>query len=425
MRGESGDCSFVDLGLLIVLLVASLAAGTTLPRMESYIVVAFAYFVVLSICYLRGTLGLRASSAVLTPLRVLWAVFIIVFLLTPTPRAALRLGAFMVFSVITLIVIPGTFSRETFVDALALVAAGVAALAVPLSQGSLLDGQLGSGIWNVLHLVIGTDFAIPVLTSIFVNPNYLAMLSAFGIIAAVGFGRTTTRRPIAFLFIALCTFSLLVSRGRAASLGLVGGVVLYIAYYLRGTKAVVPLISLGVVGGVVVFSVVIGASSGLPFTASMFSHRSEIWSAALRAIEARPLLGWGLIDTQRVIFEHGGPLIRGNMPGTHNSYLRMFLLTGIVGGIAYLALCSAIVYRAVIATRDKSVISGVLLSLLALALAAQLFGGSTLFGLSIGSIYASLIAGYSQNGHRVRWESSDLLQRVSSKQSQRVTDSSD
>ena len=395
--------------LLGALLIAGLAAGTSLPRMHAYLLVTGVYAVVLSLCYIRGTLAVGYGRAVLYPTVALWVVFAVVLVLYPTERATLRAGAFIVFSAINLFVVPATFPREQFVDTLAIVAAAVAALAIPLAYPSLQAGQKGLGVWVLSHPLMGTDIATPVLTSIFWNPNYLSAVSAFGFVAVIGFARTRRRWWIAVVLGATCLIGLIASSGRAATLALAGAVVLYLAYLAGGTNATIPVVCTGIIGGVFLFILALGGVLGIDLPTSFFNNRQGLWEATINAIRDQPLLGYGLVDTPPILAEYGAPTPSGNTFGSHNSYLRMFLQTGLIGGVLYSLLCGGALVRSIGATRDGVAISGVLLSLLGVFFTLQLFNGSTLFGLSLISSFGALILGFSQHPDR-RIEFRSLLQ---------------
>ena len=135
---------------------------------------------------------------------------------------------------------------------------------------------------------------------------------------------------------------------------------------------------------------------GVDLSTSLFNNRREWWRAAINAVENRPLFGYGLVDTPPILAEFGAPTPSGNTFGTHNSYLRMFLQTGIFGGVLYLALCGGVLVRSIGATSDGVAVSGVLLSLLGVFFTLQLFNGSTLFGLSLISLFGALSLGFNQ-----------------------------
>lgn len=392
--------STVGLGLMVCLLISSLAAGTPLPQMWAYLITAAIYGIVLLICHLREPLSVRYNRSVLYSIALLWVVFVVAFALHPTGKATLRIGSFILFSAINLFVIPSIFTREQFVDGLAIVSTMVAGLAIPLALPSLVAGKKGLGIWQMSGQIMGTHVTGPVLTSIFWAPNYLAATSALGLIALIGFSRVQRRRRLAVVFAVFCLIGLVSSGGRAATLALVGAVILYLSYWIGGTKAIIPVIVIGVVAGLFLFGLAFGSVFGLDLSASFFNRRSGLWGAAVRAVHDRPLLGWGLVDTPPILAAHGAPTPSGNTLGSHNSYLRMFVQTGIVGGVLYLVMCAAVLLRSVNATHDGTTVSGVLLSLLGAFLTIQLFNGSTAFGLSLISSFGALIMGFGQNPDR-------------------------
>lgn len=376
----------------MVLLTVTLVPATGIPRMIAYGVVAVVYISVLVACYVRGELTIAYSRPVLYLTGALWAVFLLAFVLNPTPRSLLRTGAFIVFSGIVLFVIPGTFSQEEFFDSFSILATVVGGMALPLAAPAILFGGSEIGVWSGASFLAGTVIDLPALTSVFWNPNYLAAFSALGLIATLGFAREVQRQRFAAFCGIVCLSALLLSQGRAAFLAALGGVVLYIAFRAGGTRLATPLVIVGVVGSAVFFVLIFVSVFGVSVPVSLLNNRGGLWTAAVAAIGERPVLGWGLINTPQVLLDYGAP----SSAGTHNSYLRMFLMTGIVGGILYLAIVGVVLYRTLQAADRALPTSGVILSLLGVIFTLQLFNGSTLFGLSLVSLLSGIIVGYAQ-----------------------------
>lgn len=378
--------------LLTILLGVALVPATGVPRMMSYGIVAVVYTLVLVTCYIRGELAVAYNRPTLFLIGSLWAVFLLVLILNPTPRSFLRTGAFIIFSGIVLFVVPGTFSREEFFDTLSIIATVVGGMAIPIAAPALLAGDSGVGVWRSSNSLLGSGVDLPVLTSVFWNPNYLAALSTLGLIALIGYTRDTRRRRFAVFCGILCLSALLLSQGRAALLALLGGAVVYVAFRAGGARLATPVIVVGVVGAALFFALIFVSVFGVSVPPSLLNNRGGLWTAALTAVGERPVLGWGLINTPEILLNYGAP----TSAGTHNSYLRMFLMTGIVGGALHLALVGVVLYRTLL-FEDRSVPApGVLLSLLAATFTLQLFNGSTLFGLSLVSLLSGIIIGYGQ-----------------------------
>ncbi|WP_193361385.1 O-antigen ligase family protein [Halococcus hamelinensis] len=385
-----------NLLLLLVLLLASLLVGIEIPEGIAYVAVAAVYGIVLIICFVRGRLGIAYSRTFLYLIGVLWAIFVLNVALNPTPRSLLRGISFIVFSALTLFVVPGTFSREEFIDALSIVAVAVGLVAIPIGASTLLSTGSGFGVYATSGTLLGTGIELPVLMSIFENPNYLATLSALGLVASFGLADGSRRREIAILFGGVCLLSLVLSQGRAGFLALVGGGIVYIVYRIGGARFATPVVVLGILCAALFFVFAVVSIGGLRVPESVLNNRQGLWSAAIAAISERPFLGWGLIDTPQILADHGAPTPAGHVFGTHNSYLRMFLISGISGGVLYLGAIGYTLYRSLRVEENSQGSAGLPLALLVVVLIIHMFNGSTIFGLSFVSLFSALVIGYGQ-----------------------------
>ena len=402
----------LDVILLLCLLAAVLSAATPVPQRIGYLLATGTYAVVLAISFVRGRLAVRFDRVVLVPVIALWAVFLVEYWLHPD-GTTLRTGTYIVFSALNLFVVPATFPREAFIDALAVVSAVVAGIALPLVW---FDVMYNGGLLGVWH-------SSKYLDSVLTNPNKLSALSAFGFVAMFGVARSRRRKWVAVVGGGCCLVGLAVSQGRAAALGVVGAVVLLGVYRLFGTRAVVGVTVIGIAGAAVLFRLALGPIGGIEATRGVseaFNNRGGLWSAAIRAILDRPALGYGLVDDGPILAAHGGPTPAGNVFSVHNSYLRMFLMTGVIGGVLYLLVCLAALVRSLEAMARSTALdtAHVFLPLLVVVLVIELFGNSPIFGLSFVSVYGALVFGYSQQGRRLPLRA----ERVTTLMSERTRD---
>ena len=151
----------------------------------------------------------------------------------------------------------------------------------------------------------------PPLTSIFTNPNDLAALSVFGLVASLATMRPERRLGWSVGGFLVCTLGLLLARGRAALLGAIGVFVLLAVYKLLGRRAVVPVVVAGIVAVLCLILAAVGDVLGTDLTRTLFNHRAELWQAAIRAVADRPVLGWGPVDDGPILVAHGGPMPGG------------------------------------------------------------------------------------------------------------------
>lgn len=383
------------------LLVVSACSTVTfvIPQLVGYVaVVGVSVVIVVAALHARGgALPLRVHPALAIPLVVLWILFVIALVRRPTPAALKRVPVFIAFSALCVFVFPAVLDRTDIERALAWV--GVIATLVALP--AVVVGPITFD--GVTVIPVGPPQlpgGLNVATSVFTNPNQFAMLALFGTIgaASVAYRRPAVRRryiPLA----ALCVVGLALTRGRAAYLALVCVVALAVVYRLGGRRALAAgMGALGIAAitcfaalmanrGLIVHTIAPVVGMEAAWDIAGMGNRWLLWQAALDAITAQPALGWGFVDIQQV-FDGLPPRI--GTSSIHNSYLRMFYLTGVVGGLAYLAL---IVAAGWLAVRDASLDCILFVGAVAIL---QLFEGGTIFGLSLLSVVGALFFGFTQ-----------------------------
>jgi hypothetical protein len=121
-----------------------------------------------------------------------------------------------------------------------------------------------------------------------------------------------------------------------------------------------------------------------------FGIRSIVWEDSIQAVLAGPNLGYGLYDSGVILAPYTWGEYVGRTP--HNSLARIFLYTGVVGGLAYCALLISSIVRY---SGDLTRIEPVCLVALVLSLFVKsLFQGFIIFGLNSTAILAAIPVGY-------------------------------
>jgi len=249
-------------------------------------------------------------------------------------------------------------------------------------------GGLSIAPWHVSRDFFGVTVSTPL--SIFDNPNYLAAFSTIGAIAA-GDVYTRSRTPLVAGLIGLNALGVVLAGGRAALLALVVAGGLYIVYRFLGRSSMALCIGIGGIAVVAGFAMAFKLVPGPSVVANVdLSHRRIFWQGAYQAILSRPVFGWGPGNDIHVISQY----VNGaRVNATHNSYLRMYLISGVLGGGAYLLLSLAAVVSGLRNTRPRTVF---VFLLLIVFLVLQLFAGMTMFGLSLLSMLGAMFIGYIQ-----------------------------
>jgi O-antigen ligase len=294
------------------------------------------------------------------------------------------------------LIIPSTIDYSLFSDVVSKFSLVVVVVGIP---ASLFGVYSVAGItvqsYSPSQQLIFSDLLYNPLTSILANPNYMGPLTVLGCLTAIERYSSTTNRL--YLIISVINgFGVYLTNSRNAQLGLIFGVtaviaVRYIKYYLLNIG-----ILLGVILTIIVFlsyTQIIDAPEII--TSVNLRGRNVLWMAALSAISERPILGWGPTGTEQTL----SPFIENlshltylelDNSGVHNSYLRAYVTSGIIGGTLYIM---TFVYLLINNSYyENEHIVGQLTSVVVM----QIFSTASILGLSLTSLLWVLTVGYSQ-----------------------------
>lgn len=369
--------------LLFAISLPLTGVGTTI----SYGVVLIVYIVML----LFGVPPFRTielSPIYLVLLCLLSGSLVLSGIVSPSMDSAIRIGAFFVFTLSNLLIIPYIIS---FRD--------MAFLAGRYAAGLLLIGFLPYfGVRNLLDVfdlsLWGAYLylypALQPITSIFINPNALGFVLLVGSIAAV-IETLYSHRRVSFLLVVINVGGLLFTNYRTGMA--VFGIVLSLCavYVLFGRRLYVVAVASGLATFVVVLLVMFGVFPGPAWLTELsLNGRRLLWQDTVTAMQQAPLFGFGFGDYTEVV------------KNPHNSYLRMFLALGIGGGVIY----AAFVLRTILQSSREATdwyTFGISLYLVAFFF-VQMMNSLTFIGISFHSACISLMIGY-----HIR---NDSLQRV-------------
>lgn len=355
---------WLELGAVFVLTLAFVLARDDLRRVLPSMVPYFTAFAVLFAIFLYHTREFPADSG---------------------------LGLFPVFAgiilALNLFVLPRYVSEEAVYWSTGAIATGVVVLALP----TLLVGDYTLWIveirtWGGTKSLPLLDREIPIMRSIFANPNTLGLLLFPGSVAAyITTHRTLRSHPVLAIVPAsalpILAFGLYLSNSRASMLA---AAIAITVYTLAATsRKLLPGALLGAGIGVPVFLALIYFSV-LPVDPA---NRFTLWQAGLEAIRHDSgLFGQGIIGTQNAI----EPYLDGG-GSVHSSYLSIFIRTGILGGLAYLLVVLGPIAHGVL--RYDRVNAGMLSLAVGFAV-HQLFEAYTLYQFGPGSVLGALAVGY-------------------------------
>ncbi|MDB9235813.1 O-antigen ligase family protein [Halorubrum ezzemoulense] len=170
------------------------------------------------------------------------------------------------------------------------------------------------------------------IRSIFRIPNTLGLIASIGFFSSLGLTITAATK-IRISFTILNFLGAYLNGSRSAFIfTLIGLVIFFVAIYLKCpiSTFAVQSIFCSIFLPLIVFSI---RPSLIPQFIDLTGRRT-LWEASINAIKTNPLLGFGAGDQSAYIDTY----IENEMhseKGPHNSYLRMFLTTGILGGVSY------------------------------------------------------------------------------------------
>jgi O-antigen ligase len=360
--------------------------------------VVVAYGVLIVVGLTREINILKIPKYALWSLSIIWFLYLLnlgMDVITSGVQVStlIRVPAFIIFTAINLFFLPNLVSRRTFLTALTNFATVLVALGLP----TLFIPQFGVGPiqierWHsTFYLLPGDNVEIYMIKSIFRNPNTLSFVTAVGLISA--FGRYFEHSDwMLKIQIFILTTGLYLAHGRASMAAAGIGIVLIIMYEVYEVKRFRQLTVLILGMGIVSFLLVSGIiPSPPPIPTINLQGRIELWKGGVRAVTHQPLLGYGPGDTGELII----PFVNTNRyVGTnpHNSYLRMFVTTGLIGGISYVLFISKVIFDQFFRSMSSQDLA--LFGLCIVITLTQFFAAFSLFGLSLTSVVASLTYGY-------------------------------
>ncbi len=293
---------------------------------------------------------------------------------------------------LNLFVFPRYVSVRLFLWTLAIFGALLALVGLPSALGrSYSVWFLVVEPWTNTMSPPGLDREFAVVRSAFGNPNTFGIVVFAGTVAAfVEAVRSLDRGALlgALLMTGLLGLNLVglyLSNSRSSWLAAGVAVTIYACYVLTDWRGVpVAVVGLGVAIPVFVVGIY---TAVIPIDPA---NRFDLWRASLSAIRENPTLaGQGIVSTSEVIAPYVPDGI--GQPSPHNSYLSIWIRTGLLGVAAYALLVFGSILHGLVKVRTVDVA--------ALALAcgfavSQLFEAYTLYHNGPGSIIGALAFGY-------------------------------
>lgn len=382
-----------------IIFATSLTAAPSIPTSVAYLLVVMAYGA-LFLFLVSDELPIFYYRPVLYPAAVIAVMFVITFVVNFERSSVLRLLAFTLLTGVNIFVLPALIDRRAAFKALGRVTAVFVVIALPVT---LL------GAYTIGPVTVGT-FAYPrdfglityhIPRSIFMTSNLVAALGVFGAIAAgAEWGRERTDRAAALVVLNAAAVFITISRSGLLVLGTAIG--LYLAYRVFDVEGLAAtsisgLAALALVVLTILDVLPIPVLSSIPSTG-----RDVLWKATIQAVVQRPVVGWGL-GSDAAVIDQWVSIARYDDFGTHNSYLRVFLIGGIIAGVSYIVLTVTSLVsslRKVYAKShpfDNSPVEEVFIVIILTGFFVyQTFGDPTIYGVSTVSTIGAIAVGYTQ-----------------------------
>lgn len=365
-----------------------LVPQSTIPQYLAYAATLAVYFVVLLYILSERSPLLQFPRWAGATIGVIALVGCSHLAINPSVEMVLRAPIFLVIAIVNITYLPNIIPVRYFYSLLARLSAIVVCIGLlPLLGLPTTVGWVDISLWGGRVSLFSVQFNP--ITSVFNNPNHLGFLSLVGILCASA-ERRLYRTRVSLGLLSVSALGLLLAYYRAGWLALTAFVLIYLSYRVWGKRGVIFTTLVGGVSVLVLLAVIFQI---LPGPAILQTHglngRRELWLAGVTAFQEYPVFGQGFGMASSAIQPYLSTMERMSV---HNSFLRMFIETGLIGGGAYLIFHLLVITR--VARSISTERSAFLLGLVVAFTVVQLFTGFTMFGISMQSTVVSLGYGY-------------------------------
>ena len=330
-----------------------------------------------------GFSEIRMPFSVLVSVLVIYALFVFHGVTKPDNIELIaRVFIFIPVSFTLVFLFPNVLDKEDFLKFISLLAGTIIFIGIP---GAVVGNALPLISVHSTTSVFGLSFYI--IESTFNNPNPLAELAFFGAISSLVWLKGSTIRRV---LISICALGLFLAQSRAIFLAVTSASFVYVAGNSLSRERFHQLISicliLGTIGYLMLSQLIPGPSV---FEQIYLSGRLDVWRAAVEAVNARPILGHGPGDISAIV----RPFSEGYVgAGIYNSFLRLFVTTGVIGGLCYVYIFvySITNHAKLILNKESLIVHSLTIGFVV----NELFSGNSIFGLSTTSAIGAILIGY-------------------------------
>lgn len=369
----------------VLILIGSMSAYMEFIRGTAYptiLVLSSCGLFILSYLLAGGDRVLRIPRFVFWALIILFGVY--AFTMPFRPIVFYRPIIDLIVITVSMLLIPQVIDRSTFfvtVRSLSTTLVLVGLPAVFIGPYSLLGTTVGYQ-WQAELPVLSSQ--LYPLQSIYTNPNFLSIFILAGMLVSLYLFDTDRTSYSLFMLFANGVGLLLTQSRSAIVIGFLA-VIGYLFYKIWGIQlfrlAILGSVLLGV-GGLILLVTGVG-----PLAQVSLSGRREIWRTGISMLLEKPFVGYGPVPL--------GPIIEtelGSSKSPHNSYLRIFLETGIIGGVTYSLLITSVIFYHIRICLNENLVITVLLAVSITG--TMIFETFTIGGVGSSSMLASITLGY-------------------------------
>lgn len=391
--------------LILLLLTSSIfTRSANIPLSAAYLLTSMVYTVVIFYIYRKDGLRLIGSKYAVLFISIIYLIQVShitwnAFIGHHIISATLRTTTYVIFTSLGIFLIPYILDPDKFLWIISRFSVIMVLIGLPtafIGSYSLAGLEVTPWRWgyNLPLIFISPEFIQPV-KGVFDNPNLFGLLASVGLISSLGILHLSQRKKISISFAVLNFIGVYLSGSRTAVFTAIFGTVLYLAYIHQGKRSV-ALIAFSVFSFWILFFIMFFELLPGPGIIQSVNLRGReyIWPATIEAVKTQPLFGHGAGAQSEFI----RPFIEvekyKNAP-TNNSFLRMFLTTGILGGISYILFTGHVILSSL--KSSDSIYSMSIVIIIMMITIHEFFASFSLFGsvgLSFISILTSIFFGY-------------------------------
>jgi hypothetical protein len=343
-------------------------------KISAYGFVLISYSLMLTIIVLNGKLDIILVKWIAIPIFIIFIIYSLKLLVNPSFDALLRLVAFPISFVCGVTIFPYYIYIKKFTYFLS--RSSIIMLIIGFFGLAISYDPL---IWRTTTQIFpGININIPVIKSVFVNPQTLGLICLIGMISSLYLYAETEEISEVYIGIFL-GYGMWVTQHRATLLGLGMGIVFFIAYIKYKTVGVTAFLTVGFLGFVLALLMVYGVLPGL--SGLDLGGRKHLWYLAFVQFLHKPIIGYGPVQTSNLI---------GHPP--HSILFRMLITGGILATSAYFYVFGYVFTHIPSSIESEELI---IFTSVFVLLVVDMFSGNSIFGFSLLSIIMSLFLGYS------------------------------